>query len=598
MTEHSLLNENHYKECSPSKTVERISNLISRCGITTEYISKFESSIDTCSVRLVIKDTDIGSNGKGMNEAFAIASASAEFIERLENLHLDSFTRLIPNKEHGFYLYPDERIIPFCELVSQNDPFLALYFKMNGDDKNTFLDLHTLDYAHTGIKNAYISVPFYDYKIDKEVYLPYTIYRPWYGSNGMCAGNTSEEALVQGLSEIIERYVMKIVVSERISLPDIPEEYLKKYPDLYSRYRIIASDPKFMVRLIDCSLGGKYPVAGLLVVEKNTGNYGLKFGAHPCYKIAIERTLTEATQGQDIFSFASNSFLDFSNENVFSEENLANCFMTGQGQYPYQLFSGSSQYVFCEPKDNSNLSNKELLLDMIADIQNEGYHVLIRDVSYLGFPAFHIVVPGLSETGTANRTDYEMIHLLNNSIDLFRYPEKVNKANAPKLQELLSHFFYQHYLSFFAHTQYAEKIPFEYAGESARYYQALLSIALGDYSEGIVHLTSISKSIPLGYISEEDQSWLLALMYYLSASIELSAHNEIMSYLKVFFDDTICNKLNECFNTQENDGFNSVLFRKLAFKYEANDIDDKVEAAKKNNSYSMINHMPKQKRVV
>ena len=53
----------------------------------------------------------------------------------------------------------------------------------------------------------------------------------------MSAGNSFEEAMVQGMSEIIERYVQKKIIKERISLPDIPVEYIKKYPHIYEMFR-------------------------------------------------------------------------------------------------------------------------------------------------------------------------------------------------------------------------------------------------------------------------------------------------------------------------------------------------------------------------
>ena len=46
----------------------------------------------------------------------------------------------------------------------------------------------------------------------------------------MCAGNSPEEALVQGLSEIIERVVQRRIFTEKPALPDVPEEYIQQFP--------------------------------------------------------------------------------------------------------------------------------------------------------------------------------------------------------------------------------------------------------------------------------------------------------------------------------------------------------------------------------
>ena len=47
--------------------------------------------------------------------------------------------------------------------------------------------------------------PFINTKTGKDEYLPTFLVRLALGSNGMSAGNTKEEALVEGISELIER---------------------------------------------------------------------------------------------------------------------------------------------------------------------------------------------------------------------------------------------------------------------------------------------------------------------------------------------------------------------------------------------------------
>lgn len=80
-----------------------------------------------------------------------------------------------------------------------------------------------------------------------------------YGSHGMCAGNTQYEALVQGLCEIFERYVMKTVLEGQIALPDIPEEYIMRFEKIYNMFKNIQQDNHYIVKLKDASLGGIYP---------------------------------------------------------------------------------------------------------------------------------------------------------------------------------------------------------------------------------------------------------------------------------------------------------------------------------------------------
>ncbi|WP_348225999.1 YcaO-like family protein, partial [Salmonella enterica] len=51
-----------------------------------------------------------------------------------------------------------------------------------------------------------------------------------YVSNAMSAGNRRNEARVQGLSEVFDRYVKNRIIAQSISLPEIPAEVMARYP--------------------------------------------------------------------------------------------------------------------------------------------------------------------------------------------------------------------------------------------------------------------------------------------------------------------------------------------------------------------------------
>lgn len=52
--------------------------------------------------------------------------------------------------------------------------------------------------------------------------------------------------------------------------------------------------------LRDVSLESGFPVVPIIIIENNTGKYGVHFGAHPDFEIALERAFSKATQGRDI----------------------------------------------------------------------------------------------------------------------------------------------------------------------------------------------------------------------------------------------------------------------------------------------------------
>ena len=117
----------------------------------------------------------------------------------------------------------------------------------------------------------------------------------------------------------MERYIKTRIIMEHKSLPDIPETYLSSFDDIYEMYKAVKASDSYEILLKDGSLGGRYPACVLILLEKNTGWYGVKVGAHPDYRIAF----------------------DFSNDGVSTQINLQNSYKTGDAKYPYQLFYGT-----------------------------------------------------------------------------------------------------------------------------------------------------------------------------------------------------------------------------------------------------------------
>ena len=81
----SELQKRRYKEVLPEKTVERLKRLLNDLGIEVEEQWIDTSSVGTYSLRINVKGTNIGQNGKGMTKEYAMASGYAEFFERFQN---------------------------------------------------------------------------------------------------------------------------------------------------------------------------------------------------------------------------------------------------------------------------------------------------------------------------------------------------------------------------------------------------------------------------------------------------------------------------------------------------------------------------------
>ena len=393
----SELQERRYKETTPDKTVKRIKEILKKHKIEIEENWGKKSKVGTYSLRVCIKGTNIGQNGKGMTKEYAMASGYAEFLERYQN-GMFVFKPEKETQEYPFVYSADEKKLTVEEIVGQNDSFIEQIYRKNleyGDDKLELMQWILEE------KEKVICLPHYSVKEQRVVYIPHVLSCHLCGTNGMCAGNSPEEALIEGISEILERYVTIQLLYQKVAVPEIPDEYISKFPKVQEMLQKLKSNEGYVCKLVDCSFGGKYPVAGLIILQKNTGRFGFKLGAHPDYGIAMERCFTEAAQGMDIYNYAQSCLFDFKNEDIETEENVREFVNLNVATVPYQIFAEEKTYKFTPRKDVSNLNNNEILNQMIEELLKDGKDILIRDVSSLGFPSYRIIIPGMSEISQA-----------------------------------------------------------------------------------------------------------------------------------------------------------------------------------------------------
>jgi len=320
------------KDEKPSKTVQNIKNILSRYGISINEVQWNHVRFNCWSVRIEIKQSyGFGTCGKGISREYALASAYAELMERLHTF---------PIRIGGHCADSVEQSIPQClrnkKIISMDNIRKSFLFKMSKEKK-------------------YVCVPFYHYNSRECVYLPYN--KPFWnfiGSNGYCAGNTPQEAIIQGICEIFERFVLKeLFMDASIRLPSVPYNLIK---DLKSQKIISRIKQKgWNVIVKDCSLGGRFPVVGCLLINDQKTHYHFHLGSAPVFDTAIQRCLTETAQGLNNFpddfyskmkSIDSNEFLigkdfsidkgDLDHPNYFVE--FYRNFKQGNGRYPNSVF--------------------------------------------------------------------------------------------------------------------------------------------------------------------------------------------------------------------------------------------------------------------
>ena len=334
-------------------------------------------------------------NGKGATKEAALASALGEFIERLNfNFFYNEqyFGEAIANSD--FVHYPNEQwfqpgpddALPEGLLDAHT---LAIF---NPDDE--LRASHLVDTNSGRSDRGIVAIPYTRLSDNETVYFPSNLIENLFLSNGMSAGNTLAEAQVQCLSEIIERAVKREIIEGEMTLPDIPNEVLVQYPDILEGIQALEAQG-FPVVVKDASLGGCFPVACVTLMNPRTGGIFASFGAHPSFKIALERSLTELLQGRSFEGLNDIPLPTFNSMAVREPNNYVEHFIDSSGTVSWRFFSAKSDFEF-NHWDFSGTTQDEAdtLLNLLHDMGHEVYMATFTD---LGAPAVRILVPGYSE---------------------------------------------------------------------------------------------------------------------------------------------------------------------------------------------------------
>ena len=338
-------------------------------------------------------------NGKGSTKESALASALGEFIERLNCnfFYNDQFWgEDIANA--GFVHYPDERwfqpgrkdALP-AEIL---DAYCLSIYNADGELRGS----HLYDTNSGNTERGICSLPYVRQSDGETVYFPSNLIENLYLSNGMSAGNTLAEAQVQCLSEIFERAVKREILEGELALPDVPVEVLAKYPGILAGIRGL-EEQGFPVLVKDASLGGRFPVMCVTLMNPRTGGVFASFGAHPSFEVALERSLTELLQGRSFEGLNDLPQPTFESHAVMEPNNFVEHFIDSSGVVSWRFFSAKADFAFAEwdfTAQGEN-ANAEEAATLFAILEGMGKQVYMAVYEHLGAKACRILVPGYSE---------------------------------------------------------------------------------------------------------------------------------------------------------------------------------------------------------
>lgn len=394
-----------YRECSPRETVERIRGILSGLELMPVESEWRRSGEVFFSLRLCLPGTCTGVNGKGVTPQLALASAYGELMERLQNMADFRLRADMPTRAHrygGFLYAPDEVPQSMGEILSCEDPWMRGLWDTvpDGTDRVSYLR-RWKQAAHEERHGDFYGIPFASLTGGKQRILPMNMLSALYLTNGMCAGNTREEALLHGLCECLERYALHMAAEGRYTLHAIDRKRINRMDTIENLLRVL-EDGGYAVRLYDASLGLGLPVAAALVTDTREGTYLVRFGAGPDPETAMERALTELMQGQWMERIEGMRPIHVKPDIADPKQNRMGILTHGFGMYPFDCFG---EKAAGELPDYGAATMGETLKNLIGLVRNLGYDVLCRGVPFLGFPAAHVIVPGMSEIGNFGDTE-------------------------------------------------------------------------------------------------------------------------------------------------------------------------------------------------
>jgi ribosomal protein S12 methylthiotransferase accessory factor len=119
------------------------------------------------------------------------------------------------------------------------------------------------------------------------------------------------------------------------------------------------------------------------------------FGAHPCFEVALERTVTELLQGRGLNQMDVFHPPIFDLDEVAAPQNIEMHFIDSSGTISNDFFRSEADYAFIDW--NTDTSTEAEYKALTALIHQQGYDIYVADYDHLGVPACRILVPGMSD---------------------------------------------------------------------------------------------------------------------------------------------------------------------------------------------------------
>ena len=219
----------------------------------------------------------------------------------------------------------------------------------------------------------------------KEVLIPFDWFFAINEFNGPSAGNCVEEALIQGICEIVERHTSSVVSQNKLKVAAIRPESVTDplVIDMFQKYKNAGVN----LYLSDFSLNTGIPTVGALAYDPVTfpdlSEIVWTAGTTPDPQKALSRALTEVAQLAG----------DFNTDSNYVASGLPKYRTVEAAEY---VINPGQEVSITDLPDLSSENLKTEILNCLAALKNINMQVLVINTIHqqLEVPAFYTIIPG------------------------------------------------------------------------------------------------------------------------------------------------------------------------------------------------------------
>ncbi len=225
----------------------------------------------------------------------------------------------------------------------------------------------------------------YNLTTGKAVQIPFEWFFTINEFNGPSAGNCTEEAVLQGICEIVERHVCSLVSQNRIPVPGIRPESAQDpmVREMLQKYQRAGIN----LYLSDFSMDMGIPTIGVMGYDPSTfpekSELVWTAGTTSCPDKALSRALTEVAQLAGDFNTSAN----------YIASGLPKFTSLEEAQY---IMAPKAHVEMKDLPDISNNNIKREIESCIQALSKKGMEIYLINTmhSQLGIPAFYTIIPG------------------------------------------------------------------------------------------------------------------------------------------------------------------------------------------------------------